>query len=272
MKKPALLLVAFLLFTACDDMLDVERPIYERFINRVSMAGDATDGIWDLELVTTMDHIGGRTHQLDVQLKAGELKFAWQIPDFLAGSWYMATAPGLPVEKGVPYDLVFVNRGLANNNWRITEAGSYRVTVDLFDNTVVFNEVVLSEVDVPDLAAVYIIGAATTGGWDLNLASPMTKTGTSWVWNGTLSPAGLEAGGGLKFICKLNDTDALNYNSSPEFRPVSNGAVPTIGNEQVIVYVPDGALVNNYTFTITTAGTYTITLNPNTRRVLFTAN
>jgi len=264
-----LVLGVLLLCAACDDMLEAEKPIYEKFVNKMSIIGDATPGAWDLDLVTMMTNIGGKTYRWEGFLTTGELKFAWQKPDFLSGSWYMATTQGLAVEKDVPYDMVYVNMGLAENNWRITEAGGYRITLDLFAKTVVFEE---GSGVMDTFAAIYIIGAATPGVWALENATPMVKgADDTWTWTGTLTAANASAGGGLKFICKKNAGDTLNFTSSPEFRTKVDGTTPT-GGEQELAYFSTGATVNNFNFSITTAGTYTITLYPYRLRVIIATN
>jgi len=261
----ALLLCAVLLYSACNDMLDAEKPIYEQFLNKVSIAGTATSAGWDLDNAIMMTNIGGKTYQWEGSLSAGELKFAWQKPDFLNGSWYMASKFAMPVEDDLPYDLVFVSNGLANNNWEITKAGNYRITVDLFSKTVVF-----SEISMPDFATIYIIGAATPGNWDLTSATPMTKgTDNTWTWTGNLSAN--NAGGGLKFICKINTADTLAYATSPEFWPDTNNDIFSAG-EHELIYAPNGGGNADQTFTVNAAGNYTITLNPVSKQVVVVRN
>ena len=269
----AALVCAVLSGVSCDDMLDAEKPIYKYFLNNVSIIGTAVPAGWDIEdydQITMMNYLGGRAYQWEGTLAAGELKFAWQKPDFATGSWYMAGKPDLAVETDVPYEMVFVQSDVAENNWLITNAGSYRISLDLFAKTVVFSETGEVITPVGTFAAIYVIGAATPGGWALDNASPMTKgDANSWTWTGALTTNNLQ--GGLKFICKINSSDTLEYAHSPEFRPTAMGTVPT-GTVQDLLYVPDGSTVNNNTFTIDTAGTYTITLHPSDKQVIFTRN
>jgi hypothetical protein len=247
-----------MMLAACDDMLDAERPIYEKYLNQISVVGDAGPGGWDIDAVPRMIRSGGNRYTWTGYLNQGEIKFAWQKPDFLAGSWYMAASPGLEVEKNNVYSMVFVNIGEAKNNWKITEAGDYLITIDTSANTIKFEEI--------GFASIYLIGAATSAGWNLVNAVPLTKEGDgSWTWTGSLTTN--NSGGGLKFICKRETGDTLAYSSSPELRPTVTELVPT-GGEQELAYFPTGDTENNFCFKITEAGTYTITLYPNRRKVI----
>jgi len=247
-----------LLLWACDDMLDVERPLYEKYKNRASLMGSAVPGNnWEPDNAALMDTVRSGLYRWTGTLQAGEMKVAWQKPDFNKGEWYMADQPGKLVETNLRSmhtalcPAVYVAIGEASNNWAIAQAGDYRVTLDTAAKTVEFMRV---------FNAVYLVGDATPGGWEIGSATAMSRLDDgTFTWRGNLNTDGSDDQ--VKFICKVKGDDALDWTTSPQF-------VATVadnhfsGAEQDLVPYNPGESVADNKFTVSAAGDWTITCDP----------
>ncbi len=103
--------------------------IYHPAYDNIYMVGDATPNGWTIEDATPLvwtENTGEFVYE--GPLKTGELKFAageasWDVP------FYMATTAGQ--EDLTVTSVQFVPPGGPDNKWKITEAGNYRITLDI---------------------------------------------------------------------------------------------------------------------------------------------
>ena len=103
--------------------------IYHPQYENIYMVGDATPNGWTIEDATPLvwtENTGEFVYE--GPLKTGELKFAageasWDVP------FYMSTTAGQ--EDLTVTSVMFVPPGGPDNKWKITEAGNYRITLDI---------------------------------------------------------------------------------------------------------------------------------------------
>ena len=103
--------------------------IYHPAYDNIYMVGDATPNGWTIEDATPLvwtENTGEFVYE--GPLKTGELKFAageasWDVP------FYMATTAGQ--EDLTVTAVQFVQPGGPDNKWKITEAGNYRIILDI---------------------------------------------------------------------------------------------------------------------------------------------
>jgi hypothetical protein len=244
-------------FAACDDMLAAQKDLWEKYRGKMSIVGSAAAGGWDLDQAVVMDERGG-VFVWTGTLAEGEVKFAWQKPDFSSGTWYMARSQGervswdwAPGAAARVFPAVYIARGGADNNWQV-DAGDYRVTVDRAERSAAFS---------PLLHEVYILGDATPGGWDLDALSDCRMIRDAdgiFSWTGELT-----ADGDLKCICKKKSGDSLDFGSSPQFLAREADTPLEDGMALPVVYAastPEDAA--DFKFKTGSAGRWTITLDP----------
>ena len=154
----------------------------------------------------------------------------------------------------------------APGNWRIPDSAGfgravYTVTVDLVNLTVTAERA--SSSFSSDGSAIYAYGDATAGGWAL-AAGHVMDTADGIIFTGTNIAL---AAGDLAFTYGNTDTLTNMGWSGPFFNPPDDQlAAGTTGTLQPVEFMPDGSVRN---FSITEAGTYTITLNINTLQAGF---
>ncbi len=182
------------------------------------------------------------------------------------GEFKFGTAPGswddmyLASEADAPYTSTKVlYKGTNDYKWQLKESEcgkAYKMVLDITDG----KEQMLMKEFTP-FGTMYLVGDATPYGWSYS-DGPMTRSGDYlFTWTGQLNT------GELKFACG----ERTNW-EGPWFIPVKDGAAPTGESEQMFLIVksdddfyalyPDvnmGGLDNKWR--ITTAGTYTITLD-----------
>ena len=139
-----------------------------------------------------------------------------------------------------------------DNQWQVTQKGSYSVTVNLTDATI--NITALDYY--PNL---FLLGGATSAGWDLNLAPDMTVDPANpavFTWTGTLAAGDFKIGtaktfdDGWDWIHPLTQGQALS-NTSYEVLAAGTG----VDNKWVI----DAAAAGDYDITVDlAAGTINI--------------
>lgn len=147
--------------------------------------------------------------------------------------------------QGIGSDLPVVawseNENGNDHKWKIA-SGTYKIKLDLRANT-------LDILPFTPFGNMYLVGDATTNGWDIGNATAMIKSSTYiFTWTGTLQT------GEFKFSCdKQSDWNGAWFLAS------QNGIEPTGAEEQVLFSLVGSNPDNKWK--ITSAGTYTITLN-----------
>lgn len=153
------------------------------------MVGSATEGGWDLGAQTemTVSETDTNVFVYSDTLTAGEFKIKLYVEnDFCAGMWMHPIEAGQSIDKTEAAIL----EGCANDNpdfkWEITEPGLYTLTANLSDTTL---SIVLDQSINVSYDALYMVGSATPGGWDLASQTTLSKSEDNedvFTWSGTL--------------------------------------------------------------------------------------
>ncbi|NCB69581.1 MAG: SusF/SusE family outer membrane protein [Bacteroidia bacterium] len=134
----------------------------------------------------------------------------------------------------------------------IIDAGVYSLEQAELQNLI--HEAVLA---LPDLTQLYMVGSATTASWDNAAALPMTMGEEGiFTWTGDLT-----ADGEFKF---LNQQGSWNKT----INPVDADTYFVEGTEYSLGYRPLEASPNDFKFKVTTAGSYTVSVNLNTMKAV----
>ena len=187
---------------------------------------------------------------------AGDFKFATA-----NGSWennYKATQPNAPYTDT---SVEFVSGFDPDNKWMLQTSEVNKAYKICFDIRPGKERMLMGEFT--PYGMIYLIGDATSAGWTLDNAVPMTATDDPYVftWTGSLNA------GELKFTC-----DRQSDWNGAWFMSATNGAAPTGQTEQMLFIdkssdackgqyldVAIGGVDNKWK--LAEAGTYTITLN-----------
>lgn len=173
-----------------------------RKYSNIGMVGPATPNEWDAvnpTLLTTEDYT---VFTWEGNLRNGTMRF---LNNPSAAGWevdqYIASSADLEVVSGETMKLVLaaLNTPRGDNMWKITNQGTYRITLNVDEMTVVFDRI--GDMTIPDFENVKLVGPASPGGWDAAAMSPMEKDGEGWKWTGHLNS------GELKFVCNQNGSD-----------------------------------------------------------------
>lgn len=221
--------------------------------NQLWLIGDATPTGWDIAHPTPMVQSAADpfvftwTGQLSTGATGpGEFKIATALNNFHAPFYRPLTNhPPLTVTSVTLY------ADSVDTKWAISTAGAYSITLNLRDNSIVIQQ---STAPVPPFNKLWIVGDATSAGWNINNPLPMTQNpGDNWVftWNGILKPVkanGISTPGEFKIPTVLGNWTAAFY------RPKSNH--PALTDKGLTLSTsPDDK------WAIADSATYSITLN-----------
>ena len=224
------------------------------------MIGDATPGGWSMDDATAFTRDADNTYIFTWEgaLAAGHMKACLQ-PDGTFSCPFLRPAEA-DVEIG-PDGVAapeFVYTTGPDDQWLVTEAGTYRITFDLEHYTIAVERTTQGggddEGDKPEpieSETLYMIGDATPGGWSMDDATAFTRDADDsyiFAWEGTLTTGDMKA-------CLQPDGTF----SCPFLRPAHSGC--TIG--------PDGVAAPGFVYTtdpddkwtVTAEGRYRIVFN-----------
>ena len=103
--------------------------------SHVYMIGDATPGGWSWDNITELQHPETDIFTYEGNLSSGELKFPTELKSDWSGEMLYAPTPDCaPTENGT----FEARTGGADNKWRITNPGEYRIRINFNDNTISF--------------------------------------------------------------------------------------------------------------------------------------
>lgn len=164
------------------------------------MVGDATPGGWSMDEATafTRSETNGYLFTWEGELVAGAMKACLSPDPTFSCPFLRPSSPDVEISgKGVAAG-DFVYTVGPDNQWRITEAGKYRITFDLEHYTI---EVSLLDGTDPgkeplESATLYMIGDATPGGWSMDDATAFTADSSNphvFTWQGTLKQGDMKA-------------------------------------------------------------------------------
>ena len=111
------------------------RMYYDRCI--VYMLGDATSTGWSWDNMAEVPALEEDVYQFEGSLAQGEIKFPLEKNAPFAGKMIFApTADCAPVENGT-FD---IHTGDPDNKWKIPEAGTWRITINMKNKTISFKK------------------------------------------------------------------------------------------------------------------------------------
>lgn len=117
--------------------------------DEIYLIGDATSAGWTLDNAVPMTKQDNFTQVWEGQLKKGELKFSCDKQSDWFGTWYLAPSNGAAPTGEIEHMLFIdknsnaINRmGLKglDQKWKITEAGTYSITLNQRDETVIIQK------------------------------------------------------------------------------------------------------------------------------------
>ena len=159
---------------------------------RLYLIGDATPGGWNIEQATlmTMDAENKDVFTWEGTLSNKSFRFICQNT---SGTWW----PGYvkdPDNEGKAKYFATEPAGEDDVKFIINAPGIYRITINTSTLDVVIDPIDVEEPE-PEL---YLIGGATTGGWDVPQATKMNyiEDSQSFEWEGTLKT------GDFRFVCQ----------------------------------------------------------------------
>ncbi|RAV98139.1 SusF/SusE family outer membrane protein [Pseudochryseolinea flava] len=207
------------------------------------IVGNATPNGWNIgdPNVMVSDPLNAYQFKYNEVLKAGEFK----IP-VATGSWgadfYM---PPVNHPAITSTSVKLTPGGTPDNKWIIDTPGAYKILLNI--STIGFIKIT----PFTPYQNIYLIGDATTAGWDAANAIAMTKDGVDanvFTWTGELKSSG---DGYFRFLT----TKDLNQASF-----VAPAADASISTTQV-AFTEDGTPANNFKVKVGEDGMYKITIN-----------
>lgn len=155
-------------------------------------------------------------------LKAGELKIHTEAADWGVGDWIMPGTNG----QSITETSYIITQGDPDNKWLLTEGekGSYLVTVDLGEQTITFTRL-------DYYPSLFLIGSATSAGWDVGNGLDMTADDASpafFQWVGPLVEGAFKIG-----TLKTWD-DGWDW-----IMPVTHGQDLALNEYKIVVSPPD---------------------------------
>lgn len=174
-------------------------------------------------------------------LKAGEFKIPTEATGNFGVPFYM---PLINHPDLTATGVQLVQSGGVDFKWNITNAGAYKITLDLLNMNIQI-------LPFQPYTKLWIVGDATPNGWNIDAPSVMTATSDPnvFTYSGRLNV------GEFKFPVKTGDWGA------DFFRPYSNHPDISETNAQFVKHGTPPDDTDDYKWYIPIAGNYTITLN-----------
>jgi len=216
-------------------------PLYKQ----LWIVGDATPNGWNINSPNQMyvDLFNPYVFHYNEVLAAGNFK----IPTAL-GNWggdYYRPLTNLPSLTDTTAALVFGNTNPPDNQWKITNAGPYKISLNIMVNSIHISPFT-------PFKQLWMVGDATPSGWNINAPTPMVPTPGNpyqFTYSGNLTVGEFK-------IPTTTGNFGCNY-----FRPDINHPALTDNNAPYVTVGSGPADANDYKWNITVAGNYTITFN-----------
>ena len=103
--------------------------------SHIYMIGDATPGGWSWDNITELKHTETNIFTYEGTLGAGEMKFPTELKSDWSGEMLYAPVPDCAPSENGTFE---IRTGGADNKWRITAAGDYRIRINFNDTTISF--------------------------------------------------------------------------------------------------------------------------------------
>jgi hypothetical protein len=220
-------------------------------LTQLYIVGNATSVGWTPGSALTMVKVQDGVFYWGGSLTGdGEFKFL-----NTKGSWDRTINPldaNTDFVLGTEYSLNYRQEESSPNDYKFKAiaTGLYAINVNLNTMKMIIN------IAAPDLSQLYLVGSATSAGWDN--ANPIEMTSQEngiFTWSGDLT-----ANGEFKF---MNERGIWSKTINPD----AGNTTFSVGTEYSLNYRPMEASPNDYKFMVPSAGRYTITANLNTMKI-----
>ena len=226
----------------------VSMQAQEQDNTQVYLMGDATPTGWNAKglPMTKSGDAESAIFEWTGNLKSGSFKFS-----NVAEGWqpaFNATASDTKVVLGTDYDVVYHTSDTGSDHkFILSDEGAYTVSIDLKGM-----KMNVRKADNYDLSQIYLVGDATTAGWNENEGVELTKvegTVATFEWTGNLSVG--------KFRFK-NQKEGW----WPGFNPAVSEGDLTVESEKTYSLTYNAAAPkNDYAFQTASAGEYKVTVD-----------
>lgn len=163
----------------------------EPAFSHLYLVGDALSSGWSLDDAPQLaqDSNDKFIFTYDAVLSPGKFKIATGIEDFCASDWFHP----LEADRVISTSEIESHPGCEgpDNQWLVTEEtqGRYRITVDLWEKTVSFEELT------PAYTELYLLGDAAPNGWNLGNPEGFTQSDADpfeFTYETILTPGGIK--------------------------------------------------------------------------------
>jgi hypothetical protein len=214
--------------------------------DRLWIVGDATPSGWDVDnpREMTIDPDNSFQFKYNESLTAGEFKIPTTLHNW-STDWFMPPTNNPPLTSTA---VTIIQGGSPDNKWRITTPGLYKILLNI-SSTPFIN--ITPFTPYPNI---YIVGDATTGGWDISNSRVMTPDPSYpyiFTWTGPLKSSGE---GAFKF-----PLDFGNWGGDFIMAPAESSRLTTT----TFTFVKGGTSYPDNKFVVKPGedGTYKITIN-----------
>ena len=166
------------------------------------MIGDATPGGWSMDDATafTRDAANKYIFSWEGELATGTMKACIVRDGTFSCPFIRPSSPDCEISAAGVAASDFVYTTDPDNQWRVTEAGKYRIVFDLENYTIAVSKLTQGTpdpvVEPLESETLYMIGDATPGGWSMDDASQFTRDATNryiFTWDGELKKGDMKA-------------------------------------------------------------------------------
>ncbi|SDZ96318.1 protein of unknown function [Alistipes timonensis JC136] len=225
----------------------------------LALFGDATPGGTDPVQAVAMTRSGNDSPEFTWKgaLEAGNLRVLCNPDGTLGVDQFIASEADREIVSGRSETMTLTRASDPARNaymWKIAQAGEYTVTVDTEQRTILFT---LERRFYTSLA---MVGPATPGDWAITEATPLTRSGRVFTWEGDLKV------GTLRFACDPDGTwETDQYIASERDKPV----VPGVSEELVLAAVSEPNR-GDFMWKIGVPGTWAVSVDTGAGTVVFT--
>ena len=173
-----------------------EPPVVEPIeTETLYIVGDATPNGWSIDVPTPVEKKSQYVFVYEGALTAGEFKACtetgdWNVP------FIRPQSAGCRIDKNGVESPDFVLAAAPDNKWKVAEEGNYKLTFDLENWTITaeyLGPIVVVKNPI-EADAVYIVGDATSAGWDIDAPIQLVKKSQYvFVYKGMLIPGEFKA-------------------------------------------------------------------------------
>ncbi len=211
--------------------------------NYLGMVGDAAPvGYVPEGDPMTLDPSNPNVFIYESVFKPGNFKIHTEAADWCIGDWLNSAVP----DQSLTDTDYIITTGCdgPDNQWQVTQKGSYSITVDLDAATI-------NIVSLDYYPKLFLLGDALSSGWDMDLAPDMTGDPSNpavFTWEGSLSAGSFKIGTAKTF------DDGWDW-----LHPLTHGQ--DLSNTSYEILEAGSGTDNQWVVDASSAGEYTVTVN-----------